>query len=272
MDATLKYYDELRENAPIVYKGLTFHPLLMRHFALYQNARAAVELMQASLPVRYAIKPWIVCLMMMDADAEAEKGLKTGYFMSFLLILDAALQTDAEHDPRALQIAQDPSGNFAALVVQQQGGAPVLLDAAALGDVRQIIAAQNDYSIPDENWNADLVRAQQYLREHRNGAGLSGSLDEAVYAVAAATGHRAAEIWDWPIREYLGMQSAVDRRLRFQIFTEAEFSGRIKFRHGNPCPSWLNERKSVLPTGFMDLRELEAGARGMLDTPSNTDT
>ena len=270
MNAMLKYYDEIRENAPIVYKGLTFHPLLMRHFALYQNARSAIELMQASLPVRYAVKPWIVCLMMMDEDAERENGLKTGYFLSFLLVLDAALRTDAEHDPKALQIARTQTGDFAAIVIQQQAGSPVILDAAALGDVRQILAAQNDYSIPDENWNADLVRAQQYLREHRESLGLSGSLDEAIYAVAAATGHRAKEIWDWPIREYLGMQSAVDRRLRFQLCATAEMSGTVKFKHGNPYPSWVNERKSALPNGFVALSDLEAGAKGLLDTPTTS--
>ena len=111
------------------------------------------------------------------------------------------------------------------------------------------------------------MRAQQYLREQRS-QGVGGSLEDAVCALAAATGFRAKEIWNWPIREYLGAQNAVDRRLRFQIYTAAEMSGQVKFKYGNPYPTWIATPKG-LPAGFKTIKELDDGAKGLLAIPKD---
>ena len=264
MKTATKYSEELRENKPIVWRGLRFQPLAVKHFALYQNAKAAMEIMQASLPVRFARMSWIECLEAMDREAEKDVGLSTGYFLSILQILDVALGTDAIRNPTALQIARNRDGGFAALVVQKGGGNPVAIGPTDMNELREILAAQNGYEIPDENWNPELVRAQQYLREQRSTGSSGFSLKEAVYSVAAATGNRAGEIWNWPIVEFLEMQSAVDRRLRFQICSAAELGGQIKFTGGNPYPTWIHNSKSSLPTGFVSLKELEDGAKGLL--------
>lgn len=268
MDAMREYSTELRENKPIRYGDLVFHPLLVKHFALYQNARQAMEIMQASLPVRFARLSWIKCLWEMDMEAQKEFGQAPGYFQSVMFILDAALHTNAVSNPTALQIAQDSGGAFAALVIQQDRGSPVVLDECKMNDVRKILAAQNGYEIPNECWNPDLVRAQQYLRQQRESTTQGADLSEAVYALASVSGTRAGEIWNWPIAEFLGMQSAADRRLRFLICAMAELSGNVKFKGGNPYPTWISRKKGELPTGFQDLKTLEDGAKGLLSKPT----
>lgn len=268
MNAATKYTDEIREFRPIEFKGLKFHPLKVKHYALYHNAKPAMELMLSTLPLRYVRLSWIHALEALDKEAE-DKSIKTGYFGSILLLLDAALQTDAIHHPDAIMCARKEDGSLGALIIKQDGGeANALLD----GDfptVREILAAQNDYTIPDENWNPELVRAQAYLREQESRTGSGGSLEGAVFALAAATGRRAMEIWEWPIREFLQMQSAVDRRLRFQICTAAEMSGQVKFNHGNPYPTWIWDNKGILPHGFKSLKDLDKEAGGTLALPKN---
>ena len=264
MNATTKYSEQIRRFAPIGYEGLWFHPLRVSQFALYQIARPAMELMLSTLPLRYVRMSWFQALEALDREA-AERGAQTGYFASFLRLLDAALQTDAIHNPQAILCARDAEGVCKALIVRQNDQATALTEKH-MSQVREILAAQNGYTIPDENWNPELVRAQAYLREQQSGPGVSGSLEDAVFALAAATGQRVSEIWDWPIREFQQMQSAVDRRLRFQICTAAELSGQVKFTHGNPYPSWIWERKSELPRGFTSLKELDDGAHGLLGT------
>lgn len=268
MNVAKTYADELRENLPVTYEGLRFKPLSVKHFALYQNAKPAMELLLSSLPVRYARLSWMTALDEMDREA-ARENLRTGYVASILLLLDAALQLNAAKNPRALMVARTKEGKLSALVVQQEQGTPTALTEKHFKSVREILAAQNGYEIPDENWNPELVRAQQYLRGQRS-SGAGGSLEDAVYALAAATGFRAGEIWNWPIREYLGVQSAVDRRLRFQLYTEAELTGKVKFKGGNPCPTWISPSRSGLPTGFQSLKALDEGAHGLMGTPNDT--
>lgn len=265
MNIARVYEDELREYLPIEFEGLRFHPLPVKRLALYQGAKAAMELMLSSLPIRFVKMTWFEALDALDKEASDEQ-MHTGYLGSILALLNEALKLNAFQNPRALMLARNQEGKLSSIIVQQ-GPTPTALNAQQMSTVREILAAQNGYEIPDENWNVDLVRAQQYLRDQKS-QGLGGSLEDAVCALAAATGFRAKEIWNWPIREYLGMQSAVDRRLRFQIYTAAELSGQVKFKNGNPCPTWIATPKG-LPTGFKSLKELDEGAKGLLAIPKD---
>lgn len=269
MNVAKEYAEELREFRPIVYEGLEFYPLTVKHFALYQSAKTAMELMLSSLPLRFVRMTWIQALEAMDREAKEANGENPGYLLSVLALLDAAIKLDIRHNPNSMLILHDKNGAFGGVIVKQGTEAPSVLTADKFDAVRQILGAQNSYEIPDENWNPELVRAQQYLRgQNRSGGG--GSLEDAVFALAAATGNRATDIWNWPIREYLQMQSAVDRRLHFQICTAAELSGQVKFKHGNPYPTWITQNRSGLPAGFVSLKELDDGANGLLAIPNDT--
>ena len=267
MNAAIQYHEEIREFRPIEYQGLKFYPLKVKHFALYQSAKPAMELMLSTLPLRYARLSWIKALEALDREAE-EKALKPGFFGSFLLLLDTALKTDVRNNAGVFIPLCEKDGSFGALVVKQGEQAPVALREKDFAAVREILAAQNGYTIPDENWNPELVKAQAYLRDQGSKTGRGGSLEDAVFALAAATGNRAKEIWDWPIREFTQMQSAVDRRLRFMLCGAAELSGQVKFTKGNPYPTWIWENKSELPSGFTSIKDLEDGARGLLAAPN----
>lgn len=268
MNAAIQYSEELRTFQPIAFRGLDFYPLTVKHFALYQNAKPAMELMLSTLPIRFVRYSWIQALLALDLEAQGEQK-RTGFFASVLLLLDAALRTDFLHDSQSLIPVQAKDGKFGALVVRQPGKEATVLAESDFSEVREILAAQNNYTIPDENWNPELVRAQAYLRDRESGSVSGGSLEDAVFALAAATGQRAGEIWDWPIREFLQMQNAVDRRLRFQLYTAAELSGQVKFKHGNPYPTWIWEQTGKLPRGFTSLKELDEGSGGTLAIPNN---
>jgi len=81
--------------------------------------------------------------------------------------------------------------------------------------------------------------------------------------VAAQYRTRPSEIFDWPIREFVGIVSAIDRAFSYQICSTAEMTG-TTFTHGNPYPTWKYDRIAELPTGFKTLSEIEATTEGML--------
>ena len=268
MNAAMQYAEELRTFAPIEYETLRFYPLAVKHFALYQNAKAAMEIMLSTLPIQFVRLSWIQALEALDREAQ-KSNIATGYLGSFLLLLATALRLDLK-DQHSIMLARGEDGKLSAIVVRQsKENAPVALTGKHFNDVREILAAQNGFVIPDENWNPELVKAQAYIRNQQSGTGSGGSLEDAVFALAAATGQRPAEIWDWPIREFTQMQSAVDRRLRFMLCGAAELSGQIKFTKGNPYPTWIWENRGNLPHGFKSLNDLDKEAGGTLALPNN---
>lgn len=257
-----KYKDSIRKNKPIVYNGLEFKPLTVDQYGLYHLAKPSFELMQSSLPPKLAVLSWCNCLDAMDRMA-AEEGKKTSFLPLALMVIAVSLGLKPVGKEKLfpLREARDKDGNLAAFVIGDAN--PVLVQPRDMDEIRKIIAEQNLYEIPDESWNPDLVRA----KKHQEQLGLNDidfSVDDLIYSVALNAHVKPEEIWEWTIRDFIMIQSAIDRRLNYQIFMTAEHSGFVKFTKGNPYPSWKFNRKPDLPKGFVTIAELDAGAKGML--------
>lgn len=261
-----KYQQQIRENVPVVYEGLEFHPLLVRDYPLFSTARPAFELMLSSLQnPKLARLPWCACLWALDRECEKQTG-KTGNFLTEVLFAMAyALRLDAYAESRSFPLrpvfSQD--GELTAIMVGNPQTDYALLNMRQMDDVRQIIAAQNGYNLPNEEWNPELVRAAQENAQ-RGGSGIEYDFEDLVYSVALQCRCKASEIYTWSIREFTKMQDAIDRSLGYQIYTMAEKSGYVTFPKGNPYPTWKFNRKSDLPTGFRSIADIDAGAKGLI--------
>ena len=260
-----KYKSSVRENKPIVYNGLAFKPLTVRQFALYQAAKQSYELMQSSLPPKLAVLSWCNCLDTMDRIAQ-EDGKKTAFLQLALIVLIATLGLEPIRtntgDQYPLREIRDKNGNLTAILVGEINN-PVILTMQDMSEIRKIIAVQNVYDIPDESWNPDLVRAQQYTASLKQN-NLDVNLDDLVASVALNAGVMMSEVWGWTIRDFILCQEAIDRKLNYQIFMTAEHSGFVKFNKGNPYPTWKFNRRMDMPSSFTTVAELDAGAKGLL--------
>nr|DAL34552.1 MAG TPA_asm: hypothetical protein [Caudoviricetes sp.] len=262
MQGVNKYASEVRENKEIEFNGLTFFPLTVRDFPLYRSAAAAFELMQSSLPPKFARLSWCQCLDEMD-----KLGNGSAFLSPVLNVLAKALRLERIHLPSGdygYQISTlRKDGSLIGIYIREH---ETVLTIQMMDEVRQLIAAQNDYQIPDENWNPELVAAEQYLA-NQNTPKLDVEVDAWVYSVAANVGRDADELWDWPIRKFKGFDKAIDRTLGYQIYKLAEAVGLTKFENGAPYPTWRFDRISELPAGFKTLTQLEAKAKGQLPEP-----
>ena len=265
-----KYTRQVRRNVPVVYAGLTFYPLTVEKYELYARARPAFELMQSSLKdPKYARLPWAACLWSLDEACFEQTGEVGSFLTDVLCVMVEALRLEAFSDAGNGGKASYPI--YPAFKDEQLTGIAVgnpmqrvLLNMQQMSEVRHIIAVQNGYDIPDENWNPDLVRAAQQNADRKSTGGIEFDLEALVYSVAFNCHVRAAEIWDWPIREFTEAQKAIDRTLNYQIYTLAESGGMVKFTKGNPYPTWKFDKKSDMPTGFQTIAELDAGAKGLV--------
>lgn len=262
MQGVNKYANEVRENKAISYAGLTFYPLCVCDFWLYRSAAPAIELMQSSLPPKFARLSWCQCIDEMD-----KLGKGSPFLEPMLNVLARALRlekikiSDGVYGYQISTLRKDD-----ALMGIYIRDFETVLTIPMMDEVRQILAVQNDYQIPDENWNPELVGAQQYL-SNQNTPKLDVEIEALVYSVSANTGKDADELWNWPIRKFKGYERAIDRTLGYQIYALAEAVGFTKFERGLPYPTWKFDRIAELPAGFKTLTQLEAKAKGQLPEP-----
>ena len=260
-----KYRLQTFDDAPVIFNGLEFYPLLVRDYHHYARARQAMELMQSSLSPRFARYSWCECLWELDKDCEKQTGKIGEYLVSLMIVLARALRLEGLDGTGALPLRPvfSPDNRLTSLMVGDVQAGCALLNLQQMDEVRKILAAQNGYEVPDENWNPELVRAAQ-INATTNGTVLEDSFDALLYSVAVNANCRAKDIYDWTIREFHGMQDAIDRKLGYVIYTLAEKSGNVTFTKGNPYPTWKFDRKSDVPAGFKSIAELDAGAKGLL--------
>ena len=268
--ASIDYYRLLSsDNQPIEYGGLTFHPLTVRQIALYQAAKPSFEIMQSSLPPRFAKLSWCNCLDELDREGLAE-GKQTSYLQLALTVIARAIGLEPYEDSGKMnyqlyQVRGDDD-RIAAIVIGIRN--PTILQMSDMDEIRKIISAQNLYEIPDENWNPDLVRTQQ----HTVSSGindLDANFEDLKYSVALNAGVKPSEIADWTIRDFLKIQDAIDRKLNYVIYTLASTSGLVHFKRGNPYPTWKYTRRPDMPAGFKTIGEMDADAKGLLGVTTN---
>lgn len=268
-----KYAKEIREYKPIEYNGLLFYPICVSEFAQFHNAKPAYELMLSSLPPKLARMSWCNALDVMDMTANSEK---IGFLNHALKIMALALRLEAtvtDTDKKQAfypiyQMRNDKTGELTSIAVGDLSS-PTIFTMQQMTDVREIISAQNGYEIPNENWNPELVKAKKYL-DGRNSLNIDFNIETMVASVAHNAHIRSSEIWNWSIKEFQAERDAIARTLNYQIFTQASMSGFVKFKNGNPYPSWEFDCKADLPSGFTDLAELDEGSKGLLGEASQS--
>ena len=260
-----KYKSLARKNKPIVYNGLTFNPMTVEQIALYQSAKPSFELMQSSLPPKFAALSWCQCLDALDKQGR-EEGKKTVFLAVVLVAIAVATKLPLVEgegvETYPIKEVRTKDGELLSFIIGRMDN-PTIITMQNMDEIRKIIAAQNLYEIPDESWNPELVRARRYLAANAN-VNIKYDIDDLVNSVALNAHVNPSEIWEWTIRDFILQQAAIDRKLNYQIFTTAEYSGFIKFKNGNPYPSWKFDKNVDMPSEFKTVGELDAEANGLL--------
>lgn len=255
------YKSLVRRNKPIVYNGLTFNPLTVEQIALYQSAKPSFELMQSSLPPQLASLSWCECLDALDKQGH-EEGKTTIFLTAVLVVIAVATNLQIMNDTYPIREVRHKDGKLLSFLFGAIDN-PTIISMNDMDEIRKIIAAQNLYDIPDESWNPDLVRARKHLAANAK-SNIDIDFDDLVHSVALNAHVNPSDIWDWTIRDFLLTQDAIDRTLNYQIFTTAEHSGFVKFKSGNPFPTWKYNRKYDMPNEFKTVEEFDAEAKGLL--------
>lgn len=233
---------------PIQWNGLTLFPILVSDFLQFSDAKLGLMVAQQTLPVKYVCMRFLEALYAMDYDAKqngnAEGG---GLFLRLMIFLRLALRLPVlkKEDGREyveLYLATKPDEPRKLLSIKvKQDEAVAEITPKNFKELREILAAQNGITLPDELANPDLIQAERDIAAH-NAPNLKPDFEAWIYSVAVKTGTPPESIYDWTVRRFGLVDEAITRTTGHLIAALTEASGG-KYKDGNPYPSWKYDRE-----------------------------
>lgn len=235
--------EKIRAGEPITKCGLTFYPITMQFYEDFIGCKDVLELRLSSLPARYASKDFFTAIFLMDSNAARENPEKsTGTFLRFIHLFFLSLRTSIEEANLEENVFYAKNGDETVIdhIRVKQGDQTVEITPYEFSAViRPLIAEINGVKLPDESENIDLVRAAQEKKEFESGLrNETFDIDNLISSVAYQSGRRIKDLLDWTVREFELLKNAIDRDKRFMLYGQAEMSGMVTFKKGNPAPSW----------------------------------
>ena len=258
----------IRRGEPIRECGLDLYPITMDHYEDFIQCKDALTLRLSSLPVRYVSLDYLSAIFAMELDAiraGASGSGSGGFFFRLMRLwgLSLRIEMSAEllNDCIFYRASKDGSVSIEYMELTQTGvdGNPNTAKITPFQFstlLRPLIAAQNQIELPDESENAELVDAYEKKKEIQSrGVALKTDLDDLVSSVALHSGVSDAEIMDWNVRDFENRRRAIERDKNFMLFKQAEMSGMVTFKNGNPYPSWCFDSANET-LGTMEYSEL----------------
>ena len=240
--------------------GATLYPVRMRQYEMFTACKKAILMRQSTLPVQFAIMPYLTALFAMDA----EMGFGLGLVQSLRILISMA--TLQPLDNIGILVTADKQTELRA-IVYNDGEKDIRITPRDFNEIRRLIAEQNGEELPDESENPELVQAEMDIAALQQ-SDVEFNLESMLDSVSFASGKPHSELLDMPIRAFFRLEKAISRAKMFQIFTSASMSGFVKFPKGNPYPSWLFDKKKDGGKAFESMKEF--AARTGIDLNTNT--
>lgn len=232
----------IRRGEPITESELTFYPITMDYYDVFIQCKNALILRQASLPVRYLSMDYLSALFTLEIDELKSGKEPSQVFLKVMTLLHLSLRIglNVEELYKNIEVSIEKDKiRLKHILIKQNEKIVKFTPLDFSTRFRQIIAEQNGLELPDEAENIALVQDNEKLKELTNkGKSLNVNLDDLIASVAYQSKVSEKEIMTWTVREFENRKKAIDRDKRFMLCGQAEMSGMVSFKNGNPAPSW----------------------------------
>nr|DAF90886.1 MAG TPA: hypothetical protein [Siphoviridae sp. ctnMR5] len=234
----------IRQGKPIELLNLIFYPIKMSHYEQFLDAKNALTLRLGSLPVKYQAKDFINAIWSLEIDSVRQSQKKVGILERVFRFLSMSLRIDFDVKQIFdwITLTQNSNGDTAieAIKVTQDGKVVSISPIDFSAQIRPLIAKQNGLELPDEEANIELVNAEKELQElkAKGCRNLNINTSDLIASVAYNSHVSEREIDDWTIREFENRYKAIDRDKKYKLYGQAELSGMVSFKNGNPYLSW----------------------------------
>lgn len=253
----------IRQGKPVTCLGLTFYPIQMCYYELFLMCSKALTVRLSTLPVKYAIKDYLNAIFTFEGDLAKEKKETGGIFVKIIQLLKLSLRIDNfggkdffKKNVRFRKI-NDSEIEIDKFVITQENKTVEISAIDFSTKIRNLIAKQNGIELPDENQSADLAKSQEEMsRLQSSKTKLNQSVETLIASVAYNSRVSERDIMDWTVLEFENRRKAIERDKKYMLYSQAEMSGMVSFKKGNPYPSWCYD---VLDesAGTMSLSDLQ---------------
>ena len=94
---------------------------------------------------------------------------------------------------------------------------------------------------------------------------LKFDLDNLISSVAYLSHTDERTVDEWTVLQFERRNKAIQRDKQFMLYGQAEMSGMVSFKNGNPYPSWCFDRTDNLSPALLNLDEMQDKYKGIGD-------
>lgn len=240
-----KRADSMRNGEPISYKNLLFYPITMLHYELFSECKSVISIRLSTLPVKYMAMEYAQAIFTFELDNLLQKRQAIGLIHRLIQMLCISLRIElrAERLDDIVRFKnEDGKLLFDSIVVTQNGNEVSLTSSDISFHVRRIIAKQNGIELPDESENPDLIRDYEQKKSLSSKTDINVNIGDLIASVAYLSGVTETDVNNWTVAEFERRRRAIERDKLYMIYAQAESSGMVTFKKGNPVPSWCYDR------------------------------
>ena len=232
----------INKGLPVPLLGLNFYPISMIYYDEFLSCKDVLLLRLRTLPVEYMIKDYFSAIFAFEIDSAQKQDKRAGMLQKLMRLFFLSLRINEED--ASCSISFDLKNNMGKsevqfIVVNQDEKQINITPIEFSIKVRPLIAKLNGLELPNESENLDLVIANEQKKKfNSSNVRLNVNTHDLIASVAYLSGCREREIYEWTVREFETRVKAIERDKRYTLYSQAESSGFVTFKNGNPAPSW----------------------------------
>lgn len=260
----------IRKGLPIEALGLQFYPIKMADYEEFLECKNALAIRLTSLSkvnIEYLSMPFLAALWAMDLDSVNATGKAIGMFERVirLLYLSLRLGYDSQKAFGKIYCERENPRQLTHIEVEQTDGEPVKISPVDFTTIiRPLIAELNGIELPDESSNTDLLETEREMSNAEQSK-LKFDLDNLISSVAYLSHTDERTVDEWTVLQFERRNKAIQRDKQFTLYGQAEMSGMVSFKNGNPYPSWCFDRTDNLSPALLNLDEMQDKYKGIGD-------
>lgn len=237
------YKEQIRLHLPIKTNGIVLYPILMRHYDDFVACKDSVATRISTLPARYLSYDFLTAIFLLEKEHVKETGNPIGILSRIMRLFFLSLRIDNGNEALQRSIYVKGHGDdevISHIVVKQDGEETIITPSVFSQIIRPIIADQNGILLPDEADNSDILRSEEEKAKFAQRGELSVRYDlsDLIASVAYQSHLREQDISEWSVLEFENRRKAIERDKRYMLYSQAEMTGMVSFKGGNPYKSW----------------------------------
>lgn len=233
---------------PLPFMKLHTYPVKVFDMQHFDKLKGCLLIMQQSLPIELATVPYLRMLSMVGSDQQSELDTLTNLLEMVLKVKKEYIKIIYDKEKVNIQIVKKCpfkswiKRNFFILKILNDEKVIEEIPEEKFPILRKQIAEQNGFELPNEKDNLEILESERDIAE-QNGSHLKDDIEKTIFSVATALQMPIESVCAMTVYEFKNRMEAISRMEYFKIFNTGEMGGMVKFKNGNPYPSWHSDKE-----------------------------